>query len=65
MGNTTLHVLVIGLDPYRVPGPWDNLTRRHAPQAAIAFNHTRSLPKRRPRETMRDDCICWKGKQSL
>ena len=25
MGNTisNLHVLVIGLDPYRVPGPWD------------------------------------------
>jgi hypothetical protein len=113
MGNTVsnFHVLVIGLDPYRVPGPWDpkpvaaaieigmkaladrgfdaegclvgldgsddiqarvtvalqarswdcvvvgggirepeeqlelfesiiNLTRRHAPQAAIAFNHT-------------------------
>ena len=110
MGNT-LHVLVIGLDPYRVPGPWDpkpvaeaieigmaalanrgfhaeaclvgldgsddietrvstalkarlwdcvvvgggirhpekqlelfesiiNMIRRHAPQAAIAFNHT-------------------------
>jgi len=108
---STLHVLVIGLDPYRVPGPWDpkpvadaievgmtvlakrgfhaeaclvgldgsddiearvagalqtrswdcvvvgggirhseeqlelfesiiNLIRRHAPQAAIAFNHT-------------------------
>ena len=113
MGNTVsnLHVLVIGLDPYRVPGPWNpkpvadaieigmraladrgfhaeaclvgldgsddvearvtvalqsrswdcvivgggirdrdeelelfesiiNLIRRHAPQAAIAFNHT-------------------------
>ena len=113
MGNmvSNLHVLVIGLDPYRVPGPWDpkpvadaievgmtaladrgfhaeacllgldgsddvdarvtialqgrswdcvvvgggirhpeeqlelfesiiNLIRRHAPQAAIAFNHT-------------------------
>ena len=113
MGNTvsSLHVLVIGLDPYRVPGPWNpkpvadaieigmtaladrgfhavaclvgldgsddvearvtaalpaeswvcvivgggirtaeeqlelfesivNLIRRHAPQAAIAFNHT-------------------------
>jgi hypothetical protein len=21
--NSNLHVLVIGLDPYRVPGPWD------------------------------------------
>ena len=40
-------VLVLGLDPYRVPGPWDpkpvlNLVHRHAPDAAIAFNRTPS-----------------------